>query len=125
MPEHVLKVLKALPEGTHPMTQFAQGILALQVRIRGRQMPCAVLGAGYCACTPALGGPEMVPCAVEGMAPWCCLALPALHRRAARPFTTHHFCSPLISAPLPFPLFLLQSCSQFRAAYDRGVHKSQ
>ena len=31
MPDHVLKVLQALPKGTHPMTQFAQGILALQV----------------------------------------------------------------------------------------------
>ena len=30
MPEHVLQVLKSLPPGTHPMTQFAQGILALQ-----------------------------------------------------------------------------------------------
>ena len=30
MPSHVLEVLRALPEGTHPMTQFAQGILALQ-----------------------------------------------------------------------------------------------
>eukprot|EP00887_Chlorella_sp_A99_P005898 scaffold1.g5898.t1 len=30
MPDHVIQVLKSLPEDTHPMTQFAAGILALQ-----------------------------------------------------------------------------------------------
>eukprot|EP00887_Chlorella_sp_A99_P005878 scaffold1.g5878.t1 len=30
MPDHVIQVLKSLPEDTHPMTQFAAGVLALQ-----------------------------------------------------------------------------------------------
>eukprot|EP01023_Acetabularia_acetabulum_P009741 TRINITY_DN143_c1_g1_i5.p1 TRINITY_DN143_c1_g1~~TRINITY_DN143_c1_g1_i5.p1 ORF type:complete len:466 (-),score=68.83 TRINITY_DN143_c1_g1_i5:553-1950(-) len=30
MPDHVMKVLNSLPAGTHPMTQFSIGILALQ-----------------------------------------------------------------------------------------------
>ena len=34
LPAHVGKVLAALPEGTHPMTQFSIAVLALQVRIR-------------------------------------------------------------------------------------------
>ena len=37
MPDHVLKVLQALPKGTHPMTQFAQGILALQAGSKFRE----------------------------------------------------------------------------------------
>ena len=31
LPEHVGRVLSALPEGTHPMTQFSAAVLALQV----------------------------------------------------------------------------------------------
>lgn len=31
LPEHLKKVLKALPEGTHPMTQLSIAIMALQV----------------------------------------------------------------------------------------------
>lgn len=30
LPQHVLSVLKALPKGTHPMTQLSIGIMALQ-----------------------------------------------------------------------------------------------
>lgn len=39
LPEHVGKVLAALPEGTHPMTQFSTAVLALQVPTR-RAIPC-------------------------------------------------------------------------------------
>jgi citrate synthase len=31
LPDYVVKVIEALPPGTHPMTQFATAILALQV----------------------------------------------------------------------------------------------
>ncbi|GMH38747.1 hypothetical protein BSKO_06631 [Bryopsis sp. KO-2023] len=30
MPAHILKVLEAMPEGTHPMTQFSQAVMSLQ-----------------------------------------------------------------------------------------------
>ena len=32
LPQHVFKVLDALPEGTHPMTQLSTAVMALQVR---------------------------------------------------------------------------------------------
>ena len=32
LPPHVAKVLSALPEGTHPMTQFSTAVLSLQAR---------------------------------------------------------------------------------------------
>jgi len=32
LPAHVPAVLKALPQGTHPMTQFSTAVLALQAR---------------------------------------------------------------------------------------------
>ena len=32
LPAHVPAVLKALPPGTHPMTQFSTAVLALQAR---------------------------------------------------------------------------------------------
>ena len=31
LPQHVLKVLDALPEGTHPMTQLSTAVMSLQV----------------------------------------------------------------------------------------------
>lgn len=34
LPAHVAKVLAALPEGAHPMTQFSTAVLALQVPAR-------------------------------------------------------------------------------------------
>ena len=34
LPAHVPAVLKALPQGTHPMTQFSTAVLALQARCR-------------------------------------------------------------------------------------------
>lgn len=36
LPAYVKKVLDALPEGTHPMTQFSTAVLALQVRLHGQ-----------------------------------------------------------------------------------------
>ena len=33
LPAHVPAVLKALPQGTHPMTQFSTAVLALQARV--------------------------------------------------------------------------------------------
>lgn len=34
LPKHVAKVLKALPKGTHPMTQFSTAVLSLQVELQ-------------------------------------------------------------------------------------------
>lgn len=41
------KVLKALPEGTHPMTQFSTAVLSLQVPT-GPQ--CSAMCKGHCSC---------------------------------------------------------------------------
>ena len=66
LPAHVPAVLKALPQGTHPMTQFSTAVLALQARplwrrvvtrgrirvlgsTRGRRPACGTAGAARVA----------------------------------------------------------------------------
>lgn len=59
LPEYVKRVLEALPPGTHPMTQFATGILALQVG--GWAAWCPALHAAFCM--PNVSGAMRTPAA--------------------------------------------------------------
>lgn len=48
LPDYVGKVLAALPEGMHPMTQFSTLVLALQVRPTPHHASCSA-GSLVCA----------------------------------------------------------------------------
>jgi citrate synthase len=50
LPDYVKRVLEALPADAHPMTQFAAGILALQVDTPGQ-------ASHACHCCPERPGP--------------------------------------------------------------------
>ena len=52
LPAHVPAVLKALPQGTHPMTQFSTAVLALQARRRRRHRPHKTLALVMTALAP-------------------------------------------------------------------------
>lgn len=96
LPAHVKKVLDALPHGTHPMTQFATGIMALQVRL------CVVQGCETpgCVVLPALVSDQ--DCLLQAAAACGLCDFAPLSRAAARctPRADPAICAPA-AAPSP------------------------
>lgn len=92
-----LQVLGSLPKGTHPMTQFAQAILALQV--------------GRLCCVPCAG--RWIEAGLANGGSWrdACSAKHTLQKLS------------LVAASAC--LLDLQIDSMFAEAYNSGVHKSK
>ena len=65
LPKYVARVLDELPHETHPMTQLATGILALQVR--GSQLSAGARNRGIACAKPSASSQGSTPGRRKGL----------------------------------------------------------